>query len=50
VQQLDDLRALRWSLTPAQLQAQAREGYTSKAPLRPVDTLPLLVKMDPAFP
>ena len=37
VKQLDDLRALRASLTPAQLQAQAREGYTSKTPVRPVE-------------
>jgi hypothetical protein len=50
VKQLDDLRALRASLTPAQLRAQAREGYASKSPIRPVDTLPRLVKMDPAFP
>jgi hypothetical protein len=50
VKQREDLRVLRASLTPAQLQAQAREGYTSKAPIRPVDTLPRLVKMDPAFP
>lgn len=50
VKQLDDLRALRASLTPAQLRAQAREGHTSKTPLRPVDTLPRLVKIDPAFP
>ena len=50
VKQLDDLRALRSSLTPAQLQAQAREGHTSTSPIRPVDTLPRLVKMDPAFP
>jgi hypothetical protein len=50
VKQLDDLRALRASLTPAQLHAQAREGQTSKSPNRPVDTLPRLVKMDPAFP
>ena len=50
VKQLDDLRALRASLTPVQLQEQAREGHTSKSPIRPVDTLPRLVKMDPAFP
>jgi hypothetical protein len=50
VKQLDDLRALRASLTPAQLRAQAREGHNSKSPIRPVDTLPRLVKMDPAFP
>ena len=50
VKQLEDLRALRASLTPAQLQAQAREGYNSKTPVRPVATLPLLVKMDPTFP
>jgi hypothetical protein len=50
VKELEDLRALRASLTPAQLQAQAREGYTSKTPRRPVDTLPRLVKMDPSFP
>ena len=50
VKQLEELRALRASLTPAQLLAQAREGYTSKAPIRPVETLPRLVKMDPAFP
>ena len=49
VEQLDDLRALRASLAPAQLQAQAREGYTSKTPIQPVDRLPLLVTMDPAF-
>lgn len=48
--QLDDLRALRASLTAAQLQAQAREGYTSKTPLRPLEALPRLVKLDPAFP
>jgi hypothetical protein len=50
VKQLDDLRALRASLTPAQRQAQAREGYYSKTPRRPFDQLPLLVKLDPAFP
>jgi len=50
VKQLADLRELRAALTPAQLQGQAREGYTSKTPIRPVDTLPRLVKMDPAFP
>jgi hypothetical protein len=50
VQQLDDLRALRASLTPVQLQLQAREGHTSKSPIRPVETLPRLVKLDPAFP
>lgn len=50
VKQLDELRALRASLTQAQLQAQAREGHTSKSPIRPVDTLPRLVKLDPAFP
>ena len=50
VRQLEDLRALRASLTPADLQAQAREGYNSKTPIRPVDTLPRLVKLDPAFP
>nr|AGD93286.1 hypothetical protein orf508 [uncultured bacterium]AGD93327.1 hypothetical protein orf508 [uncultured bacterium] len=50
VTQLEDLRVLRASLTPAQLQAQAREGYTSKAPVRPAGTLPRLVKMDPVFP
>ena len=31
------LRVLRASLTPAQLQAQAREGYNSKTPRRPID-------------
>jgi hypothetical protein len=50
VKQLEDLRALRASLSPAQLQAQARDGYNSKSPLRPVDTLPRLVKLDPKFP
>jgi hypothetical protein len=50
VKQLEELRALRASLTPAQLRAQAREGYNSKTTLRPVDTLPRLVKLDPAFP
>ena len=50
VKDLEDLRALRASLTPAQFQAQAREGYNSKTPRRPVDTLPRLVKMDPSFP
>lgn len=50
VKELEDLRVLRASLTPAQLQAQAREGYNSKTPRRPVDALPRLVKMDPAFP
>ena len=50
LKELDDLRVLRASLTPAQLQAQAREGYNSRTPRRPVDKLPLLVKLDPAFP
>jgi hypothetical protein len=50
VKSLEDLRALRASLTPAQLQAQARDGYNSKTPNRPIASLPLLVKMDPAFP
>jgi len=50
VKQLDDLRALRASLSPAELQSQAREGDTSKSPIRPVNTLPRLVKLDPAFP
>ena len=50
LKELDDLRVLRASLTPAQLQAQAREGYNSRTPRRPFDKLPLLVKMDPAFP
>ncbi len=50
VKQLDELRALRASLTPAQMQDQAREGYTSRTPQRPVDTLPRLVKLDPTFP
>ena len=44
VKQLDDLRALRASLSPSQLQAQAREGYISTSPARPVDTLPRLVR------
>jgi hypothetical protein len=50
VQDLEALRALRASLTPAQLRSQAREGYNSKTPRRPVEALPRLVKMDPAFP
>lgn len=50
VQQLEDLRALRASLTPDELQSQARAGHTSRSPMRPVESLPRLVKLDPAFP
>ena len=48
--QLADLRALRASLTSAQLQEQARDGYNAITPLAPIDRLPKLVKLDPAFP
>lgn len=48
--QLADLRAFRASLTPSQLEEQAREGRTSATPLAPVDKLVKLVKMDPSFP
>jgi len=47
---LADLRALRRSLTAEQLQAQAREGYTSPTPRAPIERLPKLVKLDPTFP
>jgi hypothetical protein len=48
--QLEELRVLRASLTPTQLGSQAREGHDSTSPVRPVQTLPRLVKLDPAFP
>ena len=47
---LQEVRALRASLSPAELQQQAREGYTSRTPLAPIEKLPRLVKLDPSFP
>jgi hypothetical protein len=47
---LADLRALRSSLSPSELEEQAREGYTSLAPLVPFDRMPRLVKLDPSLP
>ena len=49
-QPLAELRALRASLSPVQLQQQAREGYTSRTPVAPIEKLKPLVTLDPAFP
>jgi hypothetical protein len=47
---LAELRALRASLSPDELAGQAREGYISRTPPAPIETLPRLVKLDPGMP
>lgn len=47
---LAELRALRSSLSPDELEGQAREGYISRTPPARIETLPRLVKLDPRMP
>ncbi|MDQ8023049.1 MAG: hypothetical protein REI94_14525 [Moraxellaceae bacterium] len=49
-QQLDALRAYCAKLSPAELAAQARNGWPWQHPGVPLERWPLLVKLDPAFP
>ena len=46
---LAELRALRSSLSPDELEGQAREGYISRTPPARIETLPRLVKLDPGM-